>query len=74
SGGLRIRSAPATDAPVVGSLAEGTLVNVEGKVLNGAEAEQGKGTVWFIVGVKQYIYGAEGYVQSLSTPTPAPAR
>ncbi len=74
SGGLRIRSAPATDAPVVGSLAEGTLVNVEGKVLNGGEAEQGKGTVWFIVGVKQYIYGAEGYIQTLGTPTPAPAR
>lgn len=74
SGGLRIRSAPAADAPVVASVPEGALVNVEGKVLNGAEAEQGKGTVWYIVGVKQYVYGAEGYVQQVGgTPIVAPA-
>jgi hypothetical protein len=70
-GGVRIRSAPdATAANVVGSIPEGVLVTVEGKVLNGAEAEPGKGTVWYIVGPKQYIYGAEGYVLRVSG-TPA---
>jgi len=57
---------------VVGSVPEGAIVNVEGKVLNGAEAEQGKGTVWCIVGVKQYIYCAEGYVTNVGTPVPPP--
>lgn len=66
SGGVRIRSSPETSGSnVVGSLPEGALLNVEGRVLNGAEAEQGKGTVWYIVGVKQYVYGADGYVQRL---------
>ncbi len=71
SGGVRIRSAPdAAATNVVGSVPEGALVTVEGKVLNGSEAEAGKGTVWYIVGPKQYIYGAEGYVQRLDA-TPA---
>lgn len=70
-GGVRVRSAPAVDAGnVVGSVPEGAKVSVEGKVLNGAEAEPGKGTVWCIVGVKQYIYCGEGYVQPVGG-TPA---
>lgn len=75
SGGVRIRSAPQV-APdnVVGSLPEGALVHVEGRVLNGAEGEPGKGTVWCIVGVKQYIYCGEGYIHRASGPTPTPAR
>ena len=63
-GGLRIRSAPRLEpGNVVGSVAEGTPVNVEGRVLNGQEAETGKGTVWLIVGPSQYIYAAQGYVE-----------
>ncbi len=69
-GGVRIRSAPDASAQnVVGSVPEGALVTVEGKVLNGTEAEPGKGTVWYIVGPKQYIYGAEGYVQRVDGTT-----
>lgn len=71
AGGVRIRSAPAVDpGNVVGSVPEGAKVSVEGKVLNGAEAEQGKGTVWCVVGVKQYIYCGEGYIQPMGA-TPA---
>ena len=72
-GGLRIRSSPdASGSNIVGSVAQGTQVNVEGKVLNGAEAEPGKGTIWYLVGPQQYIYGAEGYVVPLGgTATPA---
>ncbi len=75
SGGLRIRSAPTVSADnLVGSVAEGATLNVEGKVLNGAEAESGKGTVWCIVGVKQYVYCPEGYITNIGTPAPpAPA-
>lgn len=75
SGGLRIRSAPNLSGDnVVGSVPEGATVNVEGKVLNGAEAESGKGTVWCIVGVKQYVYCPEGYITNIGTPAPpAPA-
>ena len=63
-GGLRIRSAPRVEpGNVVGSVAQGTRVNVEGRVLNGQEAEAGKGTVWLIVGPSQYIYAAPGYVE-----------
>lgn len=66
AGGLRIRSAPRVEAGnVVGSVAQGTRVNVEGKVLNGQEAEPGKGTEWLIVGPSQYIYAAPGYVERL---------
>jgi hypothetical protein len=65
-GGLRIRSAPRVDAGnVVGSIAQGTDVTVEGRVLNGQEAEPGRGTVWLIVGPSQYIYAPEGYVERL---------
>lgn len=65
-GGLRIRSAPRVEVGnVVGSLAEGTPVTVEGRVLNGQEAEPGKGTEWLIVGPSQYIYGAPGYVERI---------
>lgn len=73
AGGVRIRSAPQLDpANVVGSLPQGAPVQVEGEVLNGAEAEQGLGTVWCIVGVKQYIYCGRGYLsQSGTTATPA---
>ena len=46
---------------------------VEGRVLNGTEAEQGKGTIWCIVGIKQYAYCPPGYIEPLSTPTPAPS-
>ena len=74
AGGVRIRSAPQVDAGnVVGSLPQGAAVQVEGRVLNGAEAEQGLGTVWCIVGVKQYIYCGNGYL-SQSGPAPTPAR
>lgn len=63
-GGLRIRSAPRIESGnVVGSVPEGAQVQVEGRVLNGQEGEPGKGTVWLIVGVNQYLYGAEGYVE-----------
>ncbi len=66
SGGLRIRSAPRVDpGNVVGSVAQGATVNVEGRVLNGQEAETGKGTVWLIVGPNQYIYAPEGYVERI---------
>ena len=63
-GGLRIRSAPRVEpGNVVGSLAAGAEVTVEGRVLNGQEAEPGKGTVWLIVGPDRYIYAAPGYVE-----------
>lgn len=66
AGGLRIRSAPRVEAGnVVGSVAQGTRVNVEGRVLNGQEAEPGKGTEWLIVGPGQYIYAAPGYIERL---------
>ena len=63
-GGLRIRSAPRIEpGNVVGSLPQGAQVTVEGRVLNGQEAEMGKGNVWLIVGPSQYIYAAPGYVE-----------
>jgi hypothetical protein len=66
AGGLRIRSAPRVEAGnVVGSVATGTRINVEGRVLNGQEAEPGRGTVWLIVGQNQYMYAPEGYVERL---------
>jgi len=75
SGGVRIRSAPQIASNnIVGSLPEGALVHVEGQVLNGAEGEAGKGTVWCIVGVKQYIYCGEGYIRRASSATSTPAR
>lgn len=74
AGGLRIRSSPdSNQANVVGSVTEGSLVNVEGRVLNGTEAEQGQGTVWCIVGVNQYVYCHDGYIVPAITPTPSPA-
>jgi len=66
AGGLRIRSAPRIEpGNVVGSVAKDTPVNVEGRVLNGQEAEPGKGTIWLIVGPSQYIYAAPGYVERI---------
>ncbi len=66
AGGLRIRSAPRVQTGnVVGSVPQGAEVSVQGRVLNGGEAEPGKGTVWLIVGPSQYIYGAPGYVERL---------
>lgn len=63
-GGLRIRSAPRVETGnVVGSVPDGVLVNVEGRVLNGQEAEPGKGTVWLIVGINQYLYLGSNYVE-----------
>ena len=72
SGGVRIRSTPQIDPNnIVGSLPEGAPIQVTGEVLNGAEAEQGLGTTWCIVGVKQYIYCGKGYIsQSGAAPTP----
>jgi hypothetical protein len=65
-GGLRIRNAPQIQSGnVVGSVPQGAEINVEGRVLNGQEAEPGKGTVWLIVGPNQYIYGAQGYVERI---------
>jgi hypothetical protein len=64
SGGLRIRSAPRIESGnVVGSVPQNAEVQVSGRVLNGEEAETGKGTVWLIVGPSQYIYAAPGYVE-----------
>lgn len=63
-GGLRIRSAPRIDAAnVVGSVPQNAQVQVSGRVLNGQEAESGKGNVWLIVGPNQYIYAPPGYVE-----------
>lgn len=65
-GGLRIRRAPRVEpGNVVGSVPTGAEVQVQGRVLNGQEAEPGKGTVWLIVGPNQYIYGAPGYVERI---------
>jgi hypothetical protein len=64
SGGLRIRSAPRIQTGnVVGSVAQNAEVQVSGRVLNGEEAETGKGTIWLIVGPNQYIYAAPGYIE-----------
>lgn len=64
AGGLRIRSAPRIQSGnVVGSVAQNAEVQVSGRVLNGEEAETGKGTVWLIVGPNQYIYAAPGYIE-----------
>lgn len=66
SGGLRIRSAPRVmSGNVVGSVPQNAEVQVSGRVLNGEEAETGKGTVWLIVGPNQYIYAAPGYVEQV---------
>ncbi|MGE0539575.1 MAG: hypothetical protein AB7R89_05300 [Dehalococcoidia bacterium] len=66
AGGLRIRSAPRIQSGnVVGSVAQNAEVQVSGRVLNGEEAETGKGTVWLIVGPNQYIYAAPGYIERL---------
>ena len=64
SGGLRIRSAPSV-APdnVVASVPQDTEFPVLGRVLNGQEAETGKGTVWLIVAPNQYLYAATGSVE-----------
>ncbi len=64
AGGLRIRSAPRVEpGNVVGSVPQGAEVQVQGRVLNGQEAEPGKGTEWLIVGPNQYIYAGTGYVE-----------
>jgi hypothetical protein len=72
-GGVRIRSAPQLDPNnIVGSLPQGAPIQVTGEVLNGAEAEQGLGKTWCIVGVQQYIYCGKGYIsQGNAAPTPA---
>ena len=63
-GGLRIRSAPRIDVTnVVGSVPQNAQVQVSGRVLNGQEAESGKGNIWLIVGPNQYIYAPPGYVE-----------
>jgi hypothetical protein len=64
AGGLRIRSAPRVEpGNVVGSVPQGAEVHVQGRVLNGQEAEPGKGTEWLIVGPNQFIYAGIGYVE-----------
>ena len=63
-GGLRIRSAPSVMPDnVVGSVPQNTEFQVMGRVLNGQEAETGKGTVWLIVAPNQYMYAANGSVE-----------
>jgi hypothetical protein len=63
-GGLRIRSTPNAMADnVVGSVPQNTEFQVLGRVLNGQEAETGRGTVWLIVGPNQYMYAAAGSVE-----------
>ena len=66
AGGLNIRRVPRLDpGTVVGSVAQGQRLNVEGRVLNGQEAEPGKGTVWLIIGPNQYIYFGSGYIERI---------
>jgi hypothetical protein len=81
--GVNIRSSPqVTPDNRTGSLAPGAPVEVEGRVLQGQEAEQGHGTLWYYVGTAgttpQFIYGATGTltpVTGSATPsagTPSP--
>lgn len=65
-GGLRVRSSPRVEPNnVVGSLPQGWEVTVEARILNGQEAEPGKGTVWLLVGVNQYVYNGTGYIERI---------
>lgn len=66
AGGLRVRSSPRVEPNnVVGSLPQGWEVTVEARILNGQEAEPGKGTVWLLVGVNQYVYNGTGYIERI---------
>jgi hypothetical protein len=75
--GVNIRSSPEVTATNrTGSLAPGAQVDVEGRVLQGQEAEPGNGTLWYYVGTvgstAQFIYGPEGTLAPVSasaTPT-----
>ncbi len=77
--GVNIRSSPqVTPDNRTGSLAPGAIVEVEGRVLQGQEAEPGQGTLWYYVGTAgntpQFIYGAPGTLTPLTgSATPAPA-
>jgi hypothetical protein len=85
--GVNIRSSPEVTATNrTGSLAPGAQVEVEGRVLQGQEAEPGNGTLWYYVGTvgstPQFIYGPEGTLapvtgsatpSSSSTPETPPA-
>ncbi|MGI8551468.1 MAG: hypothetical protein ACR2PL_11895 [Dehalococcoidia bacterium] len=62
----------------VGSLPAGTIVEVEGQVHAGQEAEPGHGTIWYFLGMQgttpQFIYGAPGTIEratGAATGTPA---
>jgi hypothetical protein len=84
--GVNIRSSPEVTATNrTGSLAPGAQVDVEGRVLQGQEAEPGNGTLWYYVGTvgstAQFIYGPEGTLApvtgsatpSASTTLPTPS-
>jgi hypothetical protein len=76
--GVNIRSSPEVTATNrTGSLAPGATVDVEGRVPQGQEAEQGNGTNWFYVGtvgnMPQFIYGPAGTLTPISgSATPSP--
>jgi hypothetical protein len=75
--GVNIRSAPEVTATNrTGSLAPGAQVDVEGRVLQGQEAEPGNGTLWYYVGTvgstPQFIYGPDGTLAT-STPSATPS-
>lgn len=81
AGGVNVRSSPEVRPDNrIGSLPPGSVVNVEGRVPSGQEAEPGKGTTWYFLGTAgqtpQFIYGAAGTLQPLggsATPGPLPA-
>jgi hypothetical protein len=76
--GVNIRSSPQVTADNrTGSLPQGAIVEVEGRVLQGQEAEPGQGTLWYYVGTAgntpQFIYGAPGTITPLTgSATPGP--
>ncbi len=61
--GAYVRSSPVVRSDNrVGSVPVGAIVTVEGRVQDGGEAEPGKGTTWYFVGMvggaPQFIYAA----------------
>ena len=78
--GVNIRSAPVVAADNrVGSVPNGSIVEVEGVVAAGQEAVPGQGTTWYFLGMSgstpQFVYGAAGTLQPVSgsaTAAPTP--
>jgi hypothetical protein len=77
--GVNIRSSPeVTPSNRTGSLAPGAIVEIEGRVPQGQEAEPGNGTLWYYVGTvgstPQFIYGPAGTLTPLTgSATPQPS-